>query len=678
MEFFACRSGAFGNSPQASSGGLRKVFVGRYTSGRKPFFFLAFAFGLQMPGALFSPDSETWAQAPEDTATDKLAAPEPLSAIPDTAGISAHSGEPHDPAAALQEPEARPAEEDAAMVIEADHREALSLKRALEMPALGFIGAGEDEKKRALTWVEHYAKLRKTKKARSFRNYCEQTADDAACAFREQDLPTYPEWMAVYGEQLSASMPVYLKRDVPRNKKQDRPYFQSILQIIANGDFSRLAGIPNEEIIRAGAHIDSRQMASTIHSSVMLQDACLPAGFYLSVGLKAEEWLPDPTVRPLITSMYEKSLSCRGLSPEQEARARFRVSLFYLWDQGCASATPHLERLSTLSDGDYSARGLYWLSRCAEKTGLKGAERTAYETHLRKLSPLSFQLLLLEKSKAKAASSEGAPASFAPKEWSDYLKRETALTIETRTDSNNVNWVILLAETAVVKHEPEVAREMLRMIDRTKLNVPGKVRLYLSTLAYHMGDHFNQFRMVDGAFKADPSMIALESLKLLFPLKYADLIQKYKNGLEAFFVAGLIRQESGFFPFARSPVGARGLMQLMPATAWITGRVPKAKLFQPEPNIKVGAKYLAQLADRFNGDLELALASYNAGPLRVEEWLRRYQTQDRVLFLDLIPFLETRKYVSLINRNFYWYTQLYGEGGFQAFKEASRGLASLR
>jgi hypothetical protein len=102
-------------------------------------------------------------------------------------------------------------------------------------------------------------------------------------------------------------------------------------------------------------------------------------------------------------------------------------------------------------------------------------------------------------------------------------------------------------------------------------------------------------------------------------------------------------------------------MQLMPGTARRLERVSKNRLVDPRTNIRIGIKYFAQLVEQFNGDAELALAAYNAGPERAETWVKRYPVQERLLFLDLIPFKETREYVASISRNYYWYRRLYPE-----------------
>jgi soluble lytic murein transglycosylase len=116
-----------------------------------------------------------------------------------------------------------------------------------------------------------------------------------------------------------------------------------------------------------------------------------------------------------------------------------------------------------------------------------------------------------------------------------------------------------------------------------------------------------------------------------------------------------MRQESSFNPKARSRAGARGLMQLLPSTVRDYSMSAVRKLEKPETNILYGARYFRALMERFGGKSELALAAYNAGHGKVARWIKRYPTEDLALFLDLIPYAETREYVSIIARNHYWY-----------------------
>ena len=155
--------------------------------------------------------------------------------------------------------------------------------------------------------------------------------------------------------------------------------------------------------------------------------------------------------------------------------------------------------------------------------------------------------------------------------------------------------------------------------------------------------------------------------KLLYPLLYREHVEHYASarGLDPFLVAALMRQESTFNPRVRSRAGARGLMQLIPATGRQVARQERRRystreLYNPEINIRYGTRYLKDVLARFNGRVDYALASYNAGPHRVKRWTGMDMTIDPEIFIEEIPFDETRSYVKLVLRNEMLYRRLYG------------------
>jgi soluble lytic murein transglycosylase len=127
---------------------------------------------------------------------------------------------------------------------------------------------------------------------------------------------------------------------------------------------------------------------------------------------------------------------------------------------------------------------------------------------------------------------------------------------------------------------------------------------------------------------------------------------------EPAFIHALIRQESMFNPEARSPVGAEGLMQLMPATAKgvakkLGMRFKPAMLSEPDTNLRLGSAFVQSQIDGFDGSYVLALAGYNAGPHRVREWMTqigdpRQADVDVIDWVESIPVYETRNYVQRI------------------------------
>ncbi len=133
-------------------------------------------------------------------------------------------------------------------------------------------------------------------------------------------------------------------------------------------------------------------------------------------------------------------------------------------------------------------------------------------------------------------------------------------------------------------------------------------------------------------------------------------------GVEAALALGVIRQESSFDAAAASPAGARGLMQLMPATAAAIARklglsgTPTGLAADPATNIRLGTSYLRALMDQYDNAVPLAVAAYNAGPRRVAEWIEangdpRGGTVDPIDWIELIPFSETRNYVQRVIEN---------------------------
>ncbi|MNT48620.1 Soluble lytic murein transglycosylase precursor [compost metagenome] len=127
-----------------------------------------------------------------------------------------------------------------------------------------------------------------------------------------------------------------------------------------------------------------------------------------------------------------------------------------------------------------------------------------------------------------------------------------------------------------------------------------------------------------------------------------------------------MRAESTYRRDAISPVGALGLMQVMPFTghkvASLIGDTSfKApKLLEPETSVKIGSRYLKRLMDNFDNTIPLVAAGYNAGPHRVKNWLASFGNLETDEFIEHIPFLETRNYVKKVMSNCYVYGQLYG------------------
>ena len=154
--------------------------------------------------------------------------------------------------------------------------------------------------------------------------------------------------------------------------------------------------------------------------------------------------------------------------------------------------------------------------------------------------------------------------------------------------------------------------------------------------------------------------------EILFPLPHWEAIraEAEKRGLDPYLIASIIRQESAFEPSTVSNAGAVGLMQIMPeeasriAAAGGLGEVTRDALFDPATNIAVGAAEYSQKLALMNGNHTLAVAAYNAGEDAVRSWKA---AADIDLFIESIPFAETKLYVKTVNRNRNEYRRIYGE-----------------
>ena len=145
-----------------------------------------------------------------------------------------------------------------------------------------------------------------------------------------------------------------------------------------------------------------------------------------------------------------------------------------------------------------------------------------------------------------------------------------------------------------------------------------------------------------------------DDIEMRFPLSYADKVHKHsaKQKINPAILFGLIRRESAFNEKAYSPVGARGLMQIMPRTGRQIARNLNERwrgnksLYNPSTNLKYGSYYYQKLLTQFDGHYALALAAYNAGPQRVKKWLPETEALPADIWIETIPFHETREYVS--------------------------------
>jgi len=174
--------------------------------------------------------------------------------------------------------------------------------------------------------------------------------------------------------------------------------------------------------------------------------------------------------------------------------------------------------------------------------------------------------------------------------------------------------------------------------------------------------------MYDRSINAAERTVQLHDFNLRYPAPYRENLQEnlHKHGLEEAWVYGLMRQESRFATKAKSDAGAAGLMQIMPDTArWVARQIGmrgyrKGLIHQLDVNIKLGTYYMKTVSHQFDDNPVLASAAYNAGPNRARQW-RGKQPLEGAIYIETIPFDETRDYVKKVMSNTIYYSRLFGQ-----------------
>jgi soluble lytic murein transglycosylase len=210
------------------------------------------------------------------------------------------------------------------------------------------------------------------------------------------------------------------------------------------------------------------------------------------------------------------------------------------------------------------------------------------------------------------------------------------------------------------------------MDELTRRSVGEPRRLYALSAAYVADERYNMaLRILRRSFlRLARSGVPVPRLflEMFYPLGWRDTLMASatRAALDPFLVAAVVREESSFSPAARSRVGARGLMQLMPDTGRAVAEsrqipFPDASVLdQPEVNLELGSTFFGGLMREF-GDARLAAAAYNAGPTRVREWWASRHSDDVEVWVDQIPYNETRAFVKRVMLSWEEYRRVYGD-----------------
>lgn len=300
--------------------------------------------------------------------------------------------------------------------------------------------------------------------------------------------------------------------------------------------------------------------------------------------------------------------------------------------------------------GERWLEATYWAGRAREQAGDTAGARALYES-VRAREPLSYYSL---------TSARRLGAEF----WPVPLAASPADTPETTARVGRwMRAVDLLLEAGLHREaELEADRWIREAGDDSALLYPLAEALNergLTVRGIRIG-----LRLQNAAERPDERL-----LRIVYPFPYRAMIaaEATEKGLDPFLVAALTRQESLFKARIASPAGARGLMQVMPETGAALARGAgigdwdAELLYQPEINVHLGTRYLADQMRVHEGSLPAVFSAYNAGPLRIDRWKAIFpEWGDEELFTERIPYRETRDYVKILTRNIAVYRALYG------------------
>lgn len=339
-------------------------------------------------------------------------------------------------------------------------------------------------------------------------------------------------------------------------------------------------------------------------------------GFTLEVDFPAEEAMI------MSQHLHEKVITCD--IPKVESY--FRLAIFAIQRQDCTRAMSYLKDFPATERGT-SDRLAYVKSFCQE--GSVVTQRNPWS---------GYGILLTE-----ARKMQGPPAAWflsvqsGSEDWDRLLA--TFVSLNKNGKKSTVQYLSGKMNYEALRALPHSFQASMLVM----MSYAGADLAVFQTLHRYLADH--------------PEMSSPSVTGLLFPTRYWPEILENSQDVDPILVKALIRQESAFNPQARSRARASGLMQLIYPTAKRFGVTRPSLLLKPDENIHAGSRFLGQLIQQF-GSVELALAAYNAGPAMVRQWQKRYPTDNVELFVEMIPYSETREYVRLVRRNFKIYETL--------------------
>jgi soluble lytic murein transglycosylase len=301
-------------------------------------------------------------------------------------------------------------------------------------------------------------------------------------------------------------------------------------------------------------------------------------------------------------------------------------------------------------------------AKSQERLGNRGRALALYEAVVERY-PYGYHGIMATRRSAALRNADRSLQTEQARQGSELERMRRNLTyveqVQETSDESDAGRIGKADELAMIGVEELATRELNQAL--TKAPNSPRLNLRLAQIYAQKGDNFQATlilrRGYPDIYSYRDADVPREAWEIFFPLFHWEVIKQEarRYGVDPYFAAGLIRQESVFNPNAISRVGARGLMQLMPTTGQLVsrqqggGNVTANELLNPQLNIKLGMNYLAQMIGQL-GRPEYAAAGYNAGPGRAKAWVAARGTLDMEDWIESIPFSETRGYVQGVLR----------------------------
>jgi hypothetical protein len=512
-----------------------------------------------------------------------------------------------------------------------------------------------------------------SKERSSVFRFCEARSKAARPATAEQELSAerisclYYEWQSkarafkMERSKNTAKKAVSKIKTAKKSKKVKKSAADGLTSL---HDLKKLKGLGYREILK---RIDFRDESAALRSARIAaqesSDCSLTAG-RAAVLRDMENHLPSDAVWKAMNELYRALAPC--LAPDHEAFevVNMRLALMHLDRRELNRAASLLEVALQGKTLEEEHSILFWrgyldhlqastnaetTSQLAQFLGLQQEDaRNLYWDKLVEKYPLTLHSLVVDRINGvdtydRYASRPSPNVSvYAGESWTfENVSSLIFATFMIRNSQPEMKKLAYLFDvTGVEPQSFENAMFHLKMYQAAGQQ-RAAIKVIWQALKKHGSDH-----------------LSLELLEDLYPVHFRNEIAQQASHIDPALIFSLIRQESSFNPRATSPAGARGLMQVMPATAKRVEKRRNIDLYNPSTNIRIGSKYLSILRVKHSGDYARLIASYNAGPNNTIKWDTRYNGTVPLLFADLIPFPETRHYVSGLMRHMYWYRAL--------------------